>query len=121
MKTSINWGNFKAYVQGNVRNYLFYSKRLSFLLPLHVFEQINYRLFIMDKECYSEGSCRMCGCNTPALQMANKACPKPCYPEMMDDTDWFIFKTNNSIEFRYWRKDKPREFELRITHKTYME
>ena len=42
----------------------------------------------MDKQCYEEGQCKMCGCQTTALQMANKACDKPCYPSMMSKRDW---------------------------------
>jgi hypothetical protein len=48
--------------------------------------------------------------------MADKTCGGACYPEMMDETDWSIYKRNNSIEFRYWNSDRPREFELRISH-----
>ena len=116
MKATVNYKNIKAYLQGHIREWLFYSKRLNRLLPLHIFEQINYRLFVMNKTCYSNGECVECGCTTPALQMADKTCGGACYPEMMDETDWSIYKRNNSIEFRYWNSDRPREFELRISH-----
>lgn len=42
----------------------------------------------MDPECYVKGQCKMCGCTTTALQMANKSCPKPCYPKMMNRKQW---------------------------------
>ena len=42
----------------------------------------------MDIDCYNNGSCKMCGCKTTALQMANKACDKPCYPTMLSRKDW---------------------------------
>jgi hypothetical protein len=71
----------------------------------------------MNKECFSNGECIHCGCATPALQMADKSCGGVCYPIMMDETDWEIYKAENNIEFKYWNSDKPREFELRITHK----
>jgi hypothetical protein len=51
----------------------------------------------MDKECYENGSCKMCGCNTTALQMANKACPKPCYPKMISKKEWKEFKTKTEF------------------------
>lgn len=117
MKAEINWTNIKSYIQGHVRKKLFYSKYFNWLLPLHIFEQINYRLFVMNKECFSNGECMHCGCATPALQMADKSCGGVCYPVMMDETDWEIYKMENNIEFKYWNSDKPREFELRITHK----
>jgi hypothetical protein len=118
MKAKVNWKNIKAYVQGNIREWLFYSPRLNFLLPLHIFEQINYRLFVMNKECYYNGECIECGCATPALQMANKTCGGKCYPIMVNATDWHIYKREYNIEFKYWNSTKSREFELRITHKT---
>jgi hypothetical protein len=116
MSKKITLGNIKAYIQGNLRYRLFYSKWLSWLLPLHIFEQISYRLFVMNKECYNNGECVKCGCSTPQLQMANKACHGKCYPIMMNRTDWFIYKREYNVEFRYFKKRK--DFELRIS-KTY--
>jgi hypothetical protein len=117
MKAKVNLSNIKAYIQGKVREKLFYSKKWNWLLPLHIYEQINYRLFVMNKTCYANGECVHCGCATPALQMANKTCHGKCYPIMMDETDWHIYKREYNIEFRYWNSLKPREFELRISHK----
>ena len=76
-----------AYIQGNIRYELFYSK-FKWLLPKHIEEQIIYRINSMDIDCYNEGSCKMCGCKTTALQMANKACDKPCYPFMLSKKSW---------------------------------
>ena len=76
-----------AYIQGNIRYELFYSK-FKWLLPKHIEEQIMYRINSMDIDCYNEGSCKMCGCKTTALQMANKACDKPCYPFMLSKKSW---------------------------------
>lgn len=116
MKATVNYKNIKAYLQGHIREWLFYNKIFNRLIPLHVFEQINYRLFVMNKTCYANGECVECGCTTPALQMADKACAGACYPPMMDDTDWFIYKRENFVEFRYLNSDKPREFELTVSH-----
>jgi hypothetical protein len=116
MKAKITFENIKAYIQGNIRQRLFYSKRWNWLLSLHMFEQINYRLFVMNKQCYSNGECIECGCSTPGLQMANKACEGKCYPVMMNETDWLIYKREYNIEFKYGNKSKSREFELRISH-----
>lgn len=113
--SNITLENVYAYFQGKIRYKLYYSKSLYWLIPLHVFEQISYRIFVMDKECYYQGSCKMCGCETVALQMADKACDKPCYPEMMNKADWETYKYFNKIEFMYKEK---RNFELRIS-KTY--
>jgi hypothetical protein len=118
MKAKITFKNVCAFIQGHLREKLFFSKWFNWLLPLHIFEQINYRLFVMNKVCYSNGECVVCGCATPALQMANKSCDAKCYPAMLTETDWFIYKREYNIEFRYLNSSKPREFELRITHKT---
>ena len=118
MKAKITFKNICAFIQGHVREKLFYSKRFNWLLPLHIFEQINYRLFVMNKGCLSNGECVKCGCATPALQMANKTCDGLCYPVMLDATDWHIYKREYNIEFNYWNSSKSRQFELRITHKT---
>lgn len=75
------------YIQGNLRYKLFYSN-FAGLLPTHIFEQICSRIKSMDRQCYNDGQCKLCGCNTTALQMANKACDKPCYPPMLNKTMW---------------------------------
>lgn len=117
MKKEITLSNVLAYIQGHIREWLFYSKRWNRLLPLHVYEQINYRIFIMNKTCYENGECVLCGCATPALQMANKTCKGACYPIMMNKKDWNIYKREYNIQFNYWNISKPREFELRISTK----
>ena len=96
MKAKVNLSNIIAYIVGNFRDKLFFS-RCSFLIRPHIKEQIRMRLHSMQDVCYDEGSCQLCGCETPALQMANKACDKPCYPFMLVKTDWQAFK-----KFKKW-------------------
>ena len=55
----------------------------------------------MDTECYEQGSCKICHCDTTALQMANKACGKPCYPKMMNKADWLEFKVRQTYLKEY--------------------
>lgn len=88
--------NIVAYIQGNLRYKLYYSKvlygiDLSWLLSKWLREQIELRIESMDRECYESGSCKICGCKTTALQFANKACDKPCYPSMLSRKQWYIF------------------------------
>lgn len=87
-KEQINWTNIKSYLIGNYRYKLFYSKLWRFLMRKHIREQIEFRINSMDKECWNNGFCKMCGCSTPALQMADKSCKGDCYPEMMSKRDW---------------------------------
>ncbi len=51
----------------------------------------------MDEECYEMGSCKICGCETTALQMCSKSCNKPCYPPMMNKKQWKKFKTGSTV------------------------
>ena len=83
--------NIIAYIQGNLRYKLFYSN-FAFLIRSHIREQIQIRINSMDPECYNAGECKICGCQTTALQMADKACDKPCYPNMMNKKQWNFFK-----------------------------
>lgn len=92
--------NIGHYIVGNVRYSLYYSK-LSFLIPKYIKEQIKTRILSMDEECYERGTCKICGCKTTALQMANKACPKPCYPSMIEEKGWKKLREDS----RYFRKE----------------
>lgn len=83
--------NIIAYIQGNLRYRLFYSN-FAFLIRPHIREQIEVRINSMDPICYGNGECKICGCQTTALQMANKACDKPCYPEMLSRKNWKFLK-----------------------------
>lgn len=85
------------YIQGNVRYKIYYKKIasnkitsffFSWFLSKHVKEQIDVRIVSMDKECYEKGECKICKCATTHLQMANKACDKPCYPAMLNKKEW---------------------------------
>ena len=76
------------YLIGNYRYKLYYSVRWGWLMRTHIRQQIEYRIQVMDRECYMAGECKMCGCATTALQMASKQCDKPCYPEMMNKGEW---------------------------------
>lgn len=81
-----------AYAQGNIRYKLYYSKVLGFLMRIHIREQITARIRSMDVKCYQDGACKLCGCTTTALQMADKACDKPCYPRMLNRYEWLKLK-----------------------------
>lgn len=90
MKAKINLKNIFAYIQGNIRYKIYYKyKFLKFLVPKYIWEQIEIRINSMDKECYNNGACKICGCSTTALQFANKSCDKPCYPNMMSKGNFY--------------------------------
>jgi hypothetical protein len=81
------------YILGNYRYKLYYSTKENIrrLMRTHIREQIDFRIKMMDSQCYYDGSCKLCGCETTALQMANKSCDKPCYPKMISKTKWIHF------------------------------
>lgn len=84
------------YFRGMIR-YRLWNSKYYFFIPLHIREQINFRIEVMDKDCFENGTCKLCGCMTTALQMANKACEKPCYPHMLNKKDWKSFKSNLAV------------------------
>ena len=84
--------NVKAYIMGNLRHKLYYSK-LRFLLRPLVLEQFEWRVKAMNKVCYNQGSCVKCGCVTTALQMAKKACAGDCYPPFLKAAEWAQFNS----------------------------
>jgi len=97
MISKIKINDIFAYIIGNYRHWC-YENGYKFLLRKHIIEQYEFRLTKMNKECYSSGSCIECGCDTPALQMANKACKGGCYFEMFGKKRWEEFKLK--IELR---------------------
>ena len=93
LKSQNPFGDIKAYLLGNWRYWLWYTKYGKIFIRPHIREQIELRTTKwMDKDCFNNGTCKMCGCVTTALQMANKACDKPCYPTIMNKQDWKDFK-----------------------------
>lgn len=55
----------------------------------------------MDRTCYNAAECKICGCDVPNLQMANKPCEGNCYPAMMNKRGWDAFKHVGDL----WSKD----------------
>lgn len=99
------------YIQGNFRYYFYYGGNLSKKFPLiawlrkrvirkHIKEQITFRIQVMDSQCYNEGSCKICGCETTKLQMADKACEGNCYPHMLPLSKW---KHVKNIIYDYYK------------------
>lgn len=96
------------YFQGMIRYRIYYNSKLqrSFLMRTHIKKQIDYRIIVMNQECYKQGSCIKCGCMTTALQMCDKPCEGWCYPSMMNKENWELYKRGYTITEEY---DKSRK------------
>lgn len=108
-KERLSLSNVYHYLIGNFRYKLFYSKHFKWLIRPHIREQIAMRIAVMDVQCYNEGSCKLCGCETTALQMANKSCNKPCYPPMMGVFKWKLYQMGFTVKFKNhhsWKKHR---------------
>lgn len=90
----------RDFIEGTLRYELYYrfDGKLRFLIRQHIREQFEYRLTVMDKECLSKGECKLCGCNTTALQFASRACDKPCYQSMVTKKVWNAVKKEETVE-----------------------
>lgn len=94
MAKEINTENVYSYFLGWYRYQLYYrfGKKL---IRNHILEQIEYRIKVMNEECFNSGSCVECGCSTTALQMCNKSCDGNCYGPMLPRREWQKFKLKN--------------------------
>ena len=88
---SYTFEDIANYFIGMYRYKIYYTRFQNVLIRKHILEQIDFRIKYMDEQCLMEGSCKLCGCLTTALQMSNKACNKPCYPTMMNKVQWKKF------------------------------
>ena len=102
--------NIWYYIQGNIRH--FFYKNFKYALRKHIIEQFEWRI-IKASKCYNNnGGCLCCGCDTPQLFFADKACSvskisacklipelngEICYPKMMNRNSWNLFKIENKI------------------------
>lgn len=84
------------FFQGHIREKLYYSK-FRWLIRRHIQEQFDFRMKVMDQECYLAGQCKVCGCDIPALTLSDKQCEGKCYYPMMSKKQWTIYKQENFI------------------------
>ena len=91
--------SIKSYIEGNVR--MLQEKLGEGILSLepHIVEQVVFRE--EKSKCKGKTACDLCGCAIPGLFYADKACQGGCYPEMMNQTDWELFKQNKKAPLNY--------------------
>lgn len=120
--------NVWYFIQGYIR--MFVITNIPGLMRSHIRDQYYYRILRADK-CYSNGSCIGCGCKTPEVFFANKACSlekyedrsfrkllagrtSVCYGKMMNRKKWEKFK-KHTVHLMLGEKDYKRF--LTITNK----
>ena len=106
-KDEINIGLALDFLIGTYRYEVYYMN--PWWLRDCIVDQFEARMASMNPKCYSDGQCVMCGCQTTALQMANKSCNAPCYPPLMGAKEWEAFKENgggeiNGVKWKYFTK-----------------
>lgn len=76
--------DIKSYIVGTYR-----TLALKYGLPVrkHIKQQFQMRRKLA-AECEELGHCKVCGCKTPDLFMADKACEGGCYEPMMTKKQW---------------------------------
>lgn len=73
----------------NFKKYLYHQK-----------EQIVFRSYLCKKECFENKKCLSCGCNFfDAISDILSCNYQRKFPNMMNDKEWTIFKTNHNIKF----------------------
>lgn len=108
-KDYLKFKNIYAYLQGNFRYWIYYKcPILKFIVPNHIWEQIEVRIKSITAECYNQGFCRHCSCTVTQLQFANKPCGEPCYPVMVDRFWWTFIKNHNL----YWCNETKTMWKL---------
>ena len=97
----------RDFFEGTYRHNLYYSEYPIFrkLMRKHIKEQIEYRVRMMSADCYNNGQCTECGCETIALQMADRSCDGHCYPPMMTKRKWKKYLNHDLVFAKggYWR------------------
>lgn len=94
---------------GEYRYWLYYSKIGRWFIRKHILDQYEVRVnSIKDSICFSNGSCKHCGCRVTPLQFVGRSCEEPCYPRMVNKSQWkdikaygFYNDLENNILWKY--------------------
>lgn len=99
--------NVKAVIQSSMRTMDGIS------LPQHIYEQVIWRRIEVQRHspiCWVKGTCKVCGCDILGKTMEDRPCSiaehadllqkrNPCYPAMMEEKEWELFKDKNKIKY----------------------
>ena len=114
---TLNRAHIKSYLQAKWRRGLLSSTAAKLLtaeakdyfgLPLYKQEIIIWRTYNLQfnnqgRECLKQNECP-CGCVTSEVLLADSACDKGCFPDMLSLSDWNKFKKKHKFEIDLERK-----------------
>ena len=89
-ENKLTYPNVRRFIQGNYRLFTFEQQ------PRFLKEQIWFRLSKANPECLKNTFCP-CQCETLKLIHVEESCPNNCYPYMVDEDTWGIYKEINNI------------------------
>jgi hypothetical protein len=88
MKDKIRFKDVYNYLEGNARMVLAKFNRT----PVHIQEQVEYRLEQCKDDCFIVGRCKECSCPLPNRAFTTETCNNKRFPDLMDPEAWEEFK-----------------------------
>lgn len=117
-KENLTLSHVKAYIQAKFRKVVL-SKEFQailkkhniddyLLLPTYKKEQIVWRISILENHeqgalCLRNDECP-CFCKTSEVILADAPCDQHCFPEMMNNNEWSLYKYRNGIQIDLLRQ-----------------
>lgn len=110
-KENLTFSHVKSFIQAKLRRAVLSSDFINILernnidtyifLPKHKREQIIWRISMLQthpqgKQCLINNECP-CKCTTSEVILADSACDKLCFPEMLNVNDWEKYKLQNKF------------------------
>lgn len=95
LRDVLNTKKIKSFIEGNFK----YLQREMGGLPLHIEEQVAWRLSLCYNDCVPNGKCKECNCPTEKKILVKESCNYgERFPDMMNEKDWEQYKKDNNIE-----------------------
>lgn len=91
--SEITLKNIKSFIQGYARSYL---DKIC-LLPLHIREQVFYRIYTCSETCIPFHKCEKCKCPAIEKSYSTTSCNLDKFPNLMPKIEWEEYKINKGI------------------------
>lgn len=83
--------NVLSFLEGNTK---YYMNKLH-EAPIHIQEQVTYRLSLCKDDCLVENKCIKCGCPPEKKAFVKKSCNPDRFGDMMGRDEWEKFKRSH--------------------------